>query len=86
MKKAMAMVARLMATALKRGRARAGRGLPMVTRVVGNKESDGKSGKSDGDGNKKGKVKGNKIHAYSDKEGNGNSGKRGQLWQEGWRR
>ncbi len=37
-----------------------------------------------GTATKKGKVKGNKIDAYGDKEGNGNGGKRGQWWQEGW--
>jgi hypothetical protein len=71
------MLARLMAAAPERARARAGRGLAMGTRVGGSKEGDGKSGKSDGGGDKKGKVKGNKINAYSNKEGNGNGAREG---------
>jgi hypothetical protein len=61
-----------MASAPKGARARAGRGLALATRVAGNKEGNGEHSKSDGDGSKKGRVKGNKINAYSDEEGNGN--------------
>jgi hypothetical protein len=76
-KKAMVTAARLMATMPKRARARAGRDLAMVTRVAGNKEGNGERGKCDGDGDKIGKVKGDKIDAYGNEEGNGNGSKRG---------
>jgi hypothetical protein len=49
-----------MATATKRARARAARGLAVATRVVGDKMGNGEGGKSNGDGNKEGKVVGGK--------------------------
>jgi hypothetical protein len=60
-KGAMATVARLMATAPKRARTRAERGLAMATMVAGNKEGDGKSGKSNGDSNRKGKSRATRL-------------------------
>ncbi len=44
-KRAMARSARLMATATKRARARAARGMGKMTKVLGNKEGNGKSNK-----------------------------------------
>jgi hypothetical protein len=43
-----------MATATKRARARAARGMVMATRVAGDKEGDDKGGKGDGHGDKEG--------------------------------
>jgi hypothetical protein len=70
-KKAMGTAARLMATATQRVRARARKGFATVTRVAGDKRAMAR-------------AEGNKIKAYSNEEGNGNGGKRGQWWQEGW--
>jgi hypothetical protein len=45
-----------MGTATKRGRASAARGLATATRVAGNEEGNGKSGKSDGVGKEEGAL------------------------------
>jgi hypothetical protein len=46
-------------------------------KMVGNKEGDGKSGKSDEDGNKEGKDNGSKSNGNGNEEGN-RDGQRGQ--------
>jgi hypothetical protein len=57
-------------------RARAGRGLATVTRVVGNEEGNGDGGKSNGDCDEEGKGKGGKRDGDGNKEGKGEGGKR----------
>ncbi len=79
-KREMAMKAREMVTAMKRATVRVLRLMAMATRVVGNKEGNGKGGKGDGNTDKEGYGNGDytvmaTARVAGDKEGNCKGGK-----------